>query len=583
MAVVVGAAIVAWGLLSDETEHDEIDASASSQTIQPALGSLWALLGGVGLAAYLVTCAAAQRRAPNTPMHWSNALGLAISALVGLGLSAADSELCSCSLAGALFAVGDGAIFFSVAFAALTEAPQFVSPAEVSVGMQLETLLGPLWTFALLSERPLWTTLAGGCVVVLAVVLHEAASLSETPEGGALPTSEKEAEKIEDSVKIRGQTGGGRPTGSAKENDDMGEEREEAYLDASSSGREWATSSAKVRREEILDILLGLHEKTVGQASASAGDVAQSTAVGEFEQRAVARLRPLLLNSVSSEHTVQSIVARDGNELELLHAGFVRTFGEGKSAMQCWSKAEHFAARLVTDVLTHTFAFGVPCEAALEAIERWSPRGVLEMGAGSGYWAGLLRARGVAVDAFDGWPPGASNGNAFFRRSMSPVAQGGPEAAALAVGTSEERVLLLVWPWSPMTSRGGKGGRTGDGEDIGSSVDRGQEGEDGSLPFDLQCLQRFRGSTVIYCGERLGQTCSSVHPYGISSSPDFQEKLMAEFALRERVKLPTWPMRADDMTVWTRLASRKGARSDGIAPIAGNISQRNRDAKQSLN
>jgi hypothetical protein len=47
------------------------------------------------------------------------------------------------------------------------------------------------------------------------------------------------------------------------------------------------------------------------------------------------------------------------------------------------------------------YAFGVPTEEALAAIAAVSPRGVVEIGAGSGYWAALLRDRGVRVEAYD--------------------------------------------------------------------------------------------------------------------------------------------------------------------------------------
>lgn len=51
--------------------------------------------------------------------------------------------------------------------------------------------------------------------------------------------------------------------------------------------------------------------------------------------------------------------------------------------------------------LVTRYGFAVPSDEALTAIERCSPRGVVELGAGTGYWAFLLQQRGVDVVAFD--------------------------------------------------------------------------------------------------------------------------------------------------------------------------------------
>ena len=45
----------------------------------------------------------------------------------------------------------------------------------------------------------------------------------------------------------------------------------------------------------------------------------------------------------------------------------------------------------------------------LQAIQRNSPFGLVELGAGTGYWAALLRKMDVDVIAYDLRPPGAGN------------------------------------------------------------------------------------------------------------------------------------------------------------------------------
>src|SRR5262245_42795815 len=77
------------------------------------------------------------------------------------------------------------------------------------------------------------------------------------------------------------------------------------------------------------------------------------------------------------------------------------------------------------------YAFAVPSDEALDAIVASAPHGVIEVGAGTGYWASLLDRRGVAVAAFDA-APAPSLGNTWFARSEQwfPVQAGdGSEAA----------------------------------------------------------------------------------------------------------------------------------------------------------
>jgi hypothetical protein len=90
-----------------------------------------------------------------------------------------------------------------------------------------------------------------------------------------------------------------------------------------------------------------------------------------------------------------------------------------------------------------TFGFALPTEPALRAIADVSPRGVVEIGAGTGYWARLLHDRGVDVVAFDVAPP-PSIDNPWFAGVMPwyPVRVGDESA----VDRHAQRTLLLVWP-----------------------------------------------------------------------------------------------------------------------------------------
>jgi hypothetical protein len=102
-----------------------------------------------------------------------------------------------------------------------------------------------------------------------------------------------------------------------------------------------------------------------------------------------------------------------------------------------------FHAGADRDDATARFAFAVPTDEALDAIVAVSPGGVVELGAGTGYWAYLLHDRGIDVVAYDADPP-PSPTNPWFAGSEPwfPVQPGTEEA----VEQHSARTLLLVWP-----------------------------------------------------------------------------------------------------------------------------------------
>ncbi len=89
------------------------------------------------------------------------------------------------------------------------------------------------------------------------------------------------------------------------------------------------------------------------------------------------------------------------------------------------------------------YGFAVPTSAALDAIKHHAPHGVVEIGAGTGYWARLLHDRSVDVVAFDVEPPPSAK-NPWFAGNLPwhPVERGDHTAVA-GYG---QRTLLLVWP-----------------------------------------------------------------------------------------------------------------------------------------
>ena len=212
---------------------------------------------------------------------------------------------------------------------------------------------------------------------------------------------------------------------------------------------------------------------------------------------------------------------------------------------------------MVGDCMTHTFAFAVPSIAALDTIVGLGCP-VVEMGAGTGYWAALLQQKGVDVVALDRQPPTAvtrdvvhGQGNSFFQGTFTHVAAGGPSDLA----QHSDRALMMCWPYNVL-----------DAEISGSGT------------WDATCLDHWKGTTLIHVGEwgvkpqvedakdtapnpldlpRLAAefprgTRSMDLPAGITTSRAFQDRVEREFQMVARVQLPNWHYVRDDLTVWER-------------------------------
>ena len=58
------------------------------------------------------------------------------------------------------------------------------------------------------------------------------------------------------------------------------------------------------------------------------------------------------------------------------------------------------------DRAAQIYAFAVPNKQALQAFKKHESNGIIELGAGTGYWANYLQKNGVDVKPFDICPPG---------------------------------------------------------------------------------------------------------------------------------------------------------------------------------
>ncbi len=164
--------------------------------------------------------------------------------------------------------------------------------------------------------------------------------------------------------------------------------------------------------------------------------------------------------------------------------------------------------------LVDLFAWAIPNEEALAALARHAP--LVEAAAGTGYWAALLRARGVDLLAYDPAPPGDAP-NEYHEsagRTWTDVRLG---SAASAVRRLPERTLVLCWP-----------------------------------PYDDDAasyapLRAYRGDVVIFVGER----------GGAAGSVPFHRELELNWTVVEEVDLPHWPRLDDRVYVYRRNPVRR--------------------------
>ncbi|WP_194912665.1 hypothetical protein [Catenulispora rubra] len=94
-------------------------------------------------------------------------------------------------------------------------------------------------------------------------------------------------------------------------------------------------------------------------------------------------------------------------------------------------------------------------------------RGVVEPGAGGGYWAWLMRAAGIDTVAYDPFP--ASTANGYAKRAYTAVEPGDDSVAA----RHADRALFLCWP-------------------------------NNNDPWAARAVTAYRGDMLIYAGQEAG-------------------------------------------------------------------------------
>lgn len=166
------------------------------------------------------------------------------------------------------------------------------------------------------------------------------------------------------------------------------------------------------------------------------------------------------------------------------------------------AKWTHHPASDPRDACLAQYGFAIPNELALAALAQRSP--ILEVGAGSGYWAWCLRERGVdvlACDTRDDWP---CNEREPWTEVM--LADG-----RVMAREHPDRTLLLCWP----------------------SMER----------WAAEILQAYRGQRVVYIGEGEG---------GCTGDRAFHRLLSWRWRCVEAIEIPVWLGLHDHMYCYER-------------------------------
>ena len=145
----VGIGTVFWGRLGDGN----------------SFGDLVALLAALFMAATLVAVS------HNPKIDTLAAIGLG-SALASLFALAMGADPGAPSAADFGYLALNGGLIVPIAMGLITYGPKLISAPEVSLIMLLETVLGPLWVWWLLSEQPPRQTFIGGTLVIAAILVN---------------------------------------------------------------------------------------------------------------------------------------------------------------------------------------------------------------------------------------------------------------------------------------------------------------------------------------------------------------------------------------------------------------------------
>lgn len=157
--------------------------------------------------------------------------------------------------------------------------------------------------------------------------------------------------------------------------------------------------------------------------------------------------------------------------------------------------------------LVRKYGFAIPDDDAINCIASYSNGSVIELGSGCGYWASLLREKGVDVICVDdmSWK---NNDSWHWDQIYTEPTVGSYEH----LDEYPNHTLFMCWP-------------------------------NYNTDFAKDSLQAYKGDTFIYVGEGRG---------GCTGNDAFHELIEAEWEIAEEVCIPQWPGIHDMLHVFKR-------------------------------
>ena len=68
----------------------------------------------------------------------------------------------------------------AIPFVLVTIAPRFIQAEEVNLFFLLETIIGPIWVWMIINERPNVEVIQGGVVIILTIAIHSYLKLKKS-------------------------------------------------------------------------------------------------------------------------------------------------------------------------------------------------------------------------------------------------------------------------------------------------------------------------------------------------------------------------------------------------------------------
>lgn len=177
------AAFLGWIVL-DETPSRNTSIAIALGGLGVAISAIGGVSGGspLGMAAAVLTTVllAAQftmlRRWPQVDNVAAVFVGSIVMGIIGWTVG----DPMALQGASLFWAIILGLFLTPIAFTLVTVGPRYLSSAEVSLMMLLETAFGPLWVWLVLSEEPPLTAMIGGVVIVAAVIVASLSAFRRT-------------------------------------------------------------------------------------------------------------------------------------------------------------------------------------------------------------------------------------------------------------------------------------------------------------------------------------------------------------------------------------------------------------------